>query len=82
MSHTLNIHQRGIFVLGAYFFELHELRTCPIKNVCVRFLGGGGTEELALYRVSGHLYTVSFDSNLGDVEVRNVSMCYTAAETC
>lgn len=34
------------------------------------FLGGDGTEEMTLYRVSGHLYTVSFDSNLGDVEVR------------
>lgn len=37
--------------------------------VLCRFLGGDGTEELALYRVSGHLYTVSFDSNLGDLEV-------------
>ena len=36
----------------------------------LRFLGGDGTESLALYRVSGHLYTVSFDSNLGDVMVR------------
>lgn len=34
------------------------------------FLGGDGTEVMALYRVSGHLYTVSFDSNLGDVMVR------------
>lgn len=36
-----------------------------------RFLGGDGTEEMALYRVSGHLYTVSFESNLGDLVVRS-----------
>lgn len=35
-----------------------------------RFLGGDGTEPMKLYRVSGNLYTVSFDSNLGDVMVR------------
>ncbi|CAM9684288.1 unnamed protein product, partial [Phaeothamnion confervicola] len=32
-----------------------------------RFLGGDGTETLGIYRITGHLYTVSFDSNLGDV---------------
>lgn len=27
---------------------------------------------MSLFRVSGHLYAVSFDSNLGDVEVRRM----------
>lgn len=35
-----------------------------------RFLGGDGTAQMALYCVSGHLYTVYFDSNLGDLVVR------------
>ncbi|KAG5186910.1 hypothetical protein JKP88DRAFT_308703, partial [Tribonema minus] len=32
-----------------------------------RYLRGTGTEQLALYTVSGHLFTVEFDTNLGDV---------------
>lgn len=51
--------------------------TVPFYPICLchwmrpsRFLGGDGTEEMALYRLSGHLYTVAFESNLGDLVVR------------
>jgi hypothetical protein len=32
-----------------------------------RFLGGDGGAALKVYRVSGHLYTVTYNTNLGDV---------------
>lgn len=51
--------------------EMQQKALCaPFCNDPRRFLGGDGPEDMALYRVSGHLYTVSFDSNLGDVMVR------------
>ena len=31
------------------------------------FLGGDGSEGLAVYRITGHLYTVTFDSVLGSL---------------
>lgn len=46
------------------------LRIPPSNHDFCRFLGGDGTEDMTIYRVSGNLYTVSFDSNLGDVIVR------------
>lgn len=61
-----------------------QRRACPKitdqSSFCMRFrrfLGGDGAEDMAVYRVSGHLYTVSFDSNLGDVMVRSARRRYT-----
>lgn len=60
-----------------YYDGVGHLNTCRDRldkhmyaDYACRYLGGDGTEDLTLYRISGHLYTVTFDSNLGDLEVR------------
>jgi hypothetical protein len=60
------LHQGSLY--GSSFTDTSlPLGSASSSAAVGRFLGGDGTTALPVYRVSGHLYTVTYNTNLGDV---------------